>query len=89
MDVICLEDKAYYSLLEHVMKLVREKYSVPLDRWISDEEAMKMLRITAKSTLAKFRNEGKIRYSQPERKIILYDRLSILKYLESHAKETY
>lgn len=43
------------------------------DKWISREEAMQKLRITSKTTLQKLRDEGKIRFSQPEKKIILYD----------------
>jgi len=48
-----------------------------------------MLRITSKSTLQKIRDEGKIRFSQPEKKIILYDLDSINEYLNKHAKSTF
>ena len=34
----------------------------------------------------KMRSQGKIRYSQPSRKIIKYDRQSILKFLEDNVK---
>jgi len=42
-----------------------------------------------KTTLQKLRDEGKIRFSQPEKKIILYDSLSIDSYLEKHVRETF
>lgn len=70
MEVICLEDKAFQTLIEKVIQHVEEKNVVKNDRWISGEEAMKVLRISSKTTLQKLRNEGKIRFSQPERKII-------------------
>ena len=50
---------------------------------------MRLLRITSKTTLSYMRNQGKIRYSQPEKKIILYDRESIDAYLEKHDKDTF
>lgn len=57
--------------------------------WVDDEEAMRLLNIKSKTTLQKLRDEGKIRYSQPQKKIILYDRRSIEAYLERHAKEAF
>jgi hypothetical protein len=89
MEVICLEDKAFYSLLEKVVERIKEKNEHKEDKWISGEEAMQKLRISAKSTLQKMRDEGKIRFSQPEKKIILYDNDSINEYLEKHAKNPF
>jgi hypothetical protein len=48
-----------------------------------------MLGISSKTTLQRFRDEGSIRFTQPSRKIILYDRDSILVFLEQHAKDTF
>jgi hypothetical protein len=59
------------------------------DKWISDEEAMHLLRIKSKSTLQDYRNQGKIRFSQPQKKIILYDRDSIMEFLELNARNTF
>lgn len=88
MNVICLEDTAFYSLVEEVVKRLSEK-SIKEDKWISGEEAMKLLRVTSKTTLQKLRDQGKIRYSQPEKKIILYDVDSIHAYLDKNAKSTF
>ena len=38
---------------------------------------------------AETRDEGKIRYSQPEKKIILYDVDSINDFLEKNSKDTF
>lgn len=89
MNVICLEEPAFYTLIETVVHRLKEKNNVVIDKWISGEEAMKKLRITSKTTLQKLRDEGKIRFSQPEKKIILYDSRSIDEYLEKNAKETF
>ncbi|MBL7713093.1 MAG: helix-turn-helix domain-containing protein [Chitinophagaceae bacterium] len=90
MEVICLEDKAFYTLLDKVVsRFTEQQERKQTDKWVSGEEAMKMLRITAKSTLQKFRDEGKIRFSQPEKKIILYDTDSIHEFLNKNARETF
>ena len=89
MEVICIEEKAFYALLDKVYAHIDNRYKERHNKWVSDEEAMKLLNITSKSTLQKFRNEGRIRYSQPEKKIIVYDVDSINDYLEKHAKEPF
>lgn len=89
MEVICLEDEAFYKLIEQVVARLREKQSNEKDKWISDDEAMHLLNIRSKTTLQKLRDEGRIRFSQPQKKIILYDRESINTYLEKNAKNTF
>ena len=89
MEVICLEDTAFFNLFDRVINHIKEKPGVKSDKWISGEEAMKMLRITSKATLQKFRDEGKFRFSQPEKKIILYDTDSINDFLNKHVKNTF
>lgn len=88
MQVICLEEQAFYTLLEEVvarLKMTQQQ----TDKWIGQDEAMRLLSIKSRTTLQKMRDEGKIRFSQPEKRIILYDRDSINAYLEQHAKETF
>lgn len=89
MEVICLEDAAFYALIERVVTRIQDKKAATAEKWISGEEAMKTLRITSKTTLQKLRDEGKIRFSQPEKKIILYDMDSIHEYLNKNAREPF
>lgn len=89
MQVICLEEKAFYELVEQVVERLKEKNNSTRDKWVSNEEAMRLLNIKSKTTLQKLRDEGKIRYSQPEKKIILYDTDSINAYLENNSKDTF
>jgi hypothetical protein len=88
MDVICLEETAFYTLVEKVVDQLKDKFSKQ-DKWVSGEEAMALMRIKSKTTLQKLRDEGSIRFSQPEKKIILYDVDSINDYLSQHAKDTF
>lgn len=89
MEVICLQTEAFYALVEQVVARVVEKHGAKPDKWVGPEEAMRILRIKAKSTLQTLRDEGKIRYSHPQKRIILYDRDSLLAYLEKNARETF
>jgi len=89
MKVICLQDEAFYALIEEVVQRVKEKKNNISDKWISAPEAMQKLRIKSKTTLQKLRDEGKIRFSQPEKKIILYDVDSIQEYLAKHSHDTF
>lgn len=89
MEVICLEDVAFYALIEKVVERLQEKFNAPKDKWIDDVEAMRRLNITSKTTLQGYRDEGKIRFSQPSRKVILYDSTSIEEFLEANARETF
>ncbi|PMD95707.1 DNA-binding protein [Siphonobacter sp. BAB-5405] len=89
MQVICLEEAAFYELVDQVVTRLRETSSQVNSRWVDDSEAMRLLGIKSKTTLQKLRDEGKIRFSQPQKKIILYDRHSIDDYLNSNARNTF
>jgi len=89
MEVICLQDEAFYALIDQVVSRIKDKEKITAVKWISGEETMKLLRITSKTTLQKLRDEGKVRFSQPEKKIILYDRESIEDYLNKNARKTF
>jgi hypothetical protein len=89
MEIICLQDEAFYALIDQVVARVQERRQLVNDKWISADEAMQKLRITSKTTLQKLRDTGAIRFSQPEKKLILYDVDSIYDYLEKHAKEPF
>lgn len=84
-----MEDEAFFSLVEEVFQCLKGSEKEKEDKWISAEEAMHKLRISSKTTLQKLRDEGKIRFSQPEKKHILYDVDSIYAYLEKHAKDPF
>ena len=89
MQVICLEERAFYELVEQVVSRMKEKNNAVRDKWVSNEEAMRLLNVKSKTTLQKLRDEGKIRFSQPEKRIILYDSDSINAYLEKNSKDTF
>jgi excisionase family DNA binding protein len=89
MQVIIFEDRAFWALLEEVINHFKEQQLLKAEKWLTTQEAMKLLNVKSKTTLQKLRDEGKIRFSQPEKKIILYDRSSLEDYLDKNAKEPF
>lgn len=89
LNVICLDSEAFYALIDDVVDHIKKEHAPEKERWMSDSEAMELLKISSKTTLQKYRDEGRIRYSQPSRKIILYDRVSLLEFLDENAKDTF
>ncbi|MEQ1745689.1 MAG: helix-turn-helix domain-containing protein [Saprospiraceae bacterium] len=89
LDIICLESEAFYALIEEVVTRLQEKNNIGQEKWIGDAEAMQLLHISSKTTLQKYRDEGLIRFSQPSKKVILYDRDSILEFINTKAKDTF
>jgi len=89
LEVICLEEKAFYALVERVVDHLKQTHSVERDKWISADDALKLLDIKSKTTLQRMRDDGRIRFSQPQKKIILYDRDSIIEYLEENAQDRF
>ncbi|MFT3932162.1 MAG: helix-turn-helix domain-containing protein [Chitinophagaceae bacterium] len=89
MQVISIEEKAFYELLRQVIQHLDQHYSQKIEKWVTPAEAMAILGIKSKTTLQKLRDDGVIRFSHPERRIILYDRESLYEYLEAYAKEPF
>ena len=89
MEVICLQDEAFYQLIEEVVGRLKERENITQDKWVSPDRAMEILNIKSKTTLQKLRDEGIITFTQPQKKIILYDYDSIMKYLNNHTKKSF
>ncbi|QHI38076.1 hypothetical protein IMCC3317_34600 [Kordia antarctica] len=89
MEVICLHDEAFYQLVEEVVGRIKEKQQLNQEKWVSQERAMEILNVKSRTTIQKLRDTGAISYSQPQKKIILYDYDSIMSYLETHRKSIF
>ena len=89
MEVITIETQAFYTLIEQVVKRIKAEQKITEDKWVSPSDAMKMLKISSPTTLSKWRNEGKLRFTSPTKKIILYETKSIHEFLEKHSHETF
>jgi hypothetical protein len=83
-----MDEPAFYELIETVVQRLKGE-DVAQKSWLNTDEAMDLLSIKSKTTLQKLRDEGKIRFSQPQKKIIVYERTSIENYLEQNARNTF
>ena len=89
-QIICLKTPAFYALLDSCISHIDAEFNLSsANPWIDSTEAMELLSISSRGTLQKYKDEGKIRYSKTGNKNILYDRKSILDFLESHAQNTF
>ena len=89
MQVICLEEAAFYALVEQVVARLKESHGETKEKWITEAETKALLNVKSKSTLQKLRDEGKIRFTQPQKRLILYDRDSIMAHLERNARDVF
>ena len=89
MEVICLETEAFYQLVEDVVARLEQGNPAPAFKWVDADEAMRLLNIKSKTTLQEYRDNDEIRFSQPRKKVILYDRDSIDAFLERKAKKRF
>jgi hypothetical protein len=85
-----MDSEAFMQLLDETVSYIKKAHGLSnKNRWIQSSEAKNILGLTSNTTLQKLRDEGKIRFSQPMHKVILYDRESIMEYLDHHAKNTF
>jgi rRNA-processing protein FCF1 len=90
MKVILIDEDAFFELFERVLDHVETKLEhQEQNNWLTPSQAMKKLNITSKTTLQRYRDEGKVRYTKIGRKNILYDPKSIDDFLNRHANETF
>ncbi|MFY0599313.1 MAG: helix-turn-helix domain-containing protein [Cyclobacteriaceae bacterium] len=89
MEVICLEEQAFFDLVERVVEHLGIQNQEEDWKWVSEEKAMALLGVSSKTTMQELRNNREIEFSQPRKKLISYNRDSIDEYLEKHAKKTF
>jgi len=85
-----LIDMTEEDLIVLFQSILKEKLTAEPERFITEEEAKKLLNCS-KTQMYYYRVNGVISYVQDDehRKMILYDRLSIMKYLESNLKKAF
>lgn len=83
-EIICINTRAYYALLDQVLEHIQEKFRLPKEPdWVDTETALQILNIRSRTTLQNLRDAGKVAFSQTTRKNILYRRQSLFEYIES------
>ncbi len=88
MEIICLKEEAFFELIDRVVERLSGISNEP-QKWIDQTKAMRLLNIKSPTTLQEYQNNGEIRFTQPRKRVILYDRDSINEFLDRHAKDTF
>ncbi len=86
MEVICFDEDAYFNLLQKSYEYIKSLHNIKEDKWILPDEAMEMLGVK-KTKLQELRDTGEIVFSQPSKKVILYDVESIREYLNKYIRK--
>ena len=89
-NLIMISEENLWELVEKVIvqmeKLQGKEHK---EVWIDTDDAKRLLGLKSDTSLFNLRTQGKIEFSQPSRKVILYKRDSILAYLEKHSNKTF
>lgn len=88
-DIIHIDSDAFEKLLDAVIEYAGLKREQEKNIWISEEEVFAITGISSKGTLLKLRANGRIRYSQAFARVIMYDKNSVLKFMEDNARNTF
>lgn len=91
VNIIVIDESSFYDLIKEIVSQLTDtnNYKNTDDEWINEKSAMDLLKIKSKVTLAKYRNEGRIEYSQLSSKKILYRKASIQEYLLKNLHGTF
>jgi hypothetical protein len=90
MNVICIGEQAFLTLIWEVIKYVKSEIKpVTADKWLGKKRSDAAAENKIAHHVTEIKGWGKIRFSQPEKKHIVYDRDSIIEYLEAHAKDPF
>lgn len=89
-NFIMITEKNFFELIDKVISYLEQAQGKEVqDIWVDTAEAKRILSLKSDTSLFHLRSKGLIEYSQPSRKIILYKRESLLKYLEKHSHKTF
>jgi hypothetical protein len=76
-------------IANRLAELLQDKFAIQSQQWINEQEVMDMTGLKSKGAILKLRQQGKIKYTQPYKRIIMYDKKSILDFLKNHVRETF
>jgi len=87
MQFIMMGTDALDKLIHEVITTVKTKIKTKPEDWIGEDDAKKLLGVSSKSTIQRFRDEDRIIYSTVTKKNIMYSKASILKYMNTKSNK--
>lgn len=88
MEVICIETEAYYRLIDRLVDYIKLREGIKEDKWIAPSEAKRLLNVKSDTTMQALKDKGLIRFSGSKKNVV-FDRQSIMEYLEKNAKNKF
>lgn len=72
-----------------IMTRLEKRLSLNQDKWLDLDQVKSMLHISSSTTIQDLRDKGLIRFSKINARTILYDKESILEYIEQRVKNKF
>ncbi len=79
--LILSDEETFFKLLEKFYQQLKSKEEV--EEFLSEQETMKLLNITSKSTLFRYRSTG-LGFYQIGKRVILYKKSEVIEFIEQH-----
>jgi hypothetical protein len=84
---VCIDNNTLEALVDNIVSRLKSEVFDNQYPFITEKEAMELLNIHSKTTMKKYRDEGKIDYRKPEgTKQIYYKRKSLIDFIENSPK---
>lgn len=86
---ILLDPLQLEMLADILYTRIEKRLSAYQDKWLDLSQVKALLRVSSSSTIQDLRDSGQLRFSKINSRTILYDRDSVLEYIERHIKEKF
>lgn len=80
------DEETFFKLLDVFYKRIKEENTIDGEVFLSESEAMAVLKITSKSTMFSYRSNG-LPYHQIGRKILIYKKSDLEAFINRHRIE--
>ncbi|QSE98639.1 helix-turn-helix domain-containing protein [Fulvivirga lutea] len=80
-----LSDEFFDQIAQRIALLLAQQLgqTAPQPEWLTPQETMEMLNVTSPVTMQNIRDDGRLKFTYITPRKVLYNRQSILDYLES------
>lgn len=76
-------------LANRLAELIMAKQADKNPTWITEHEVMAITGLKSKGQIMKIRQQGLVKYTQPYKRVIMYDKQSVLDFLNKHVRQPF
>lgn len=88
-DEVANNVQALKKVFKEIFERLDEYRDSQQEEYVNADEAKRLLGIKSNSTLQKLRDEGRIIFSMPMHKVILYQKKSIMDFIKMNVQEKF